>query len=333
MNRFIRSFSIAALLFTLLFSNNISVFAETEEPVDTEETSKETADTEKTSEDTAANEEKADAAKVSAKDTYWLALSGYSISGNRLSAGNSGVITLKIENKNQKLDATNVMITVDGDSSVFLPKSGYSNQIFVDTVEAGSEKEIEIPISIAEGKVGNYVLDVKIDYVYKVDTSNPGVLTNSMKIFLPIYLSSVVTEEMTLSSGEETRLNIKYLNTGSRNIYNVTAHLSGDMSGTQNYFLGNIEAGKEGEASIPVSFLSSGNKIIKISYSYTNDKGNAIQSEEDGFLISVSSADFEKIENLTEETNISIDFIVILVVCAVAIIVTLIYGLYANRKK
>ncbi len=323
MKRFVISFGITALLCVLLFHVNMVAFAEAENPEDIKEVTTEESTESATTETTA---------KIPSDDSYWLVLDSYNVSGNRLIAGNDSVLTLRIANKNSKLNATNVMITISGDSSSFSPQPGLSNQFFADSILAGTVKDIEIPIRVTEGVTGIHYLDVRIDYVYSIDRNDQGVLSNQFSISLPVYLSSIVTEEMVLSDNNDLR--VKFLNSGSRHIYNVTAHISGDMSGTENFFIGNIDAGTEGEVSIPVAFLSSGNKNVKIRYSYKNDNGVSIQSDDDSFMVFVPEDGFNYVNDSEEDIQgLSVSFICIMIGCLIVIIGTVYYGLVGRKKK
>ena len=267
-------------------------------------------------------------------DALWLVLDSYEINNGRLTAGSDSVITLKISNKNKKLDASNVMLTLSGDTDVIMPQTGFSNQVFVNSVPKDGTLDVEIPINVAEGKVGNYSLEMRLDYVYKFSSENAGAFSNTFKINLPVYLSAVITEDLQLSSNAGS-LKLNYLNSGSKDIYNVTAHVSGDLSGTVNYYIGNVQAGSNGTIDIPVSFLSKGNKNIKLYYSYKNDKGMSIKSDEESFLVTVNNLDIanDESEAAENEQGISLSFVVIMLVCFISVVVSLWYGLFSKKRK
>ncbi|MDV0442839.1 hypothetical protein [Methanorbis rubei] len=150
-----------------------------------------------------------------------------SISGDDISVGTSGFLTLEIMNAGG-MDAKNAygrLITSTGSTtSVIVP---VENSVFIGDFPAGSTQSVTFKISVASNaEVKEYPIGLQIVYQdnYGVDqTSSPVIVGVPVGGKVEFKVTSV---EAALAPGDKGQVKVTYKNTGNTKVYSATARLS-----------------------------------------------------------------------------------------------------------
>ena len=263
---------------------------------------------------------------------YWVIVDGYSLENGSLITGEDGIIKLSLLNTNTKKEARNVVLTISSVNDLILPQAGLSNQFYIDKIEAGGTEQIDIPVSVSSVAIGSVKLDISIEYSYIYDQGYASRM-NNLNLSIPVSFSAIMSENVTLDSNTNN-LFISCFNAGNKTVNNATVHISGDVFGNESYYIGSLQSAEHYNAMIPLNFLGSGNKTVKVYYSYKTESGESIQSELESYMFAVNDANLSAINNENvEKINGNVSLLVILSICTVIFIISFILGKGVFRKE
>lgn len=224
------------------------------------------------------------AVKADNSNSQWLVVDNYSTVSGRMIAGEENTIKLYVKNTNSRNCFYNILISLEFMSSDVLPVEGKTNQIYVDSIEAGETRIVEIPVKVATGATGEK--GIKLNMVY-FNNEGRQRFENSTMLLFDVKRSAVGIDFISVDETDNV-LRLEYYNASENDIYNTIIKVGGDVSSVVNYEVGNVAAKEKKQVDIPLNFITGGNHKIQVSCSYENKTGTAIQSDPESYMVKVS---------------------------------------------
>lgn len=261
---------------------------------------------------------------------------GYSVTEGEIYAGEEFELSLVLRNT-ATTAVKNVKLTISTEQGEFLPVDGagtaYAAKIGGQQEEAFTFK-LEAIHGLAEK---SYKLKLKTEY-----EGNDGTgYTVEEEIFLPVSLkqrlsvTDVFIPESDIQLGDTVEVGASVNNLGDGTLYHVSAHLSGDNIEEAISYIGNIDAGKQGNIDIltkATAVSEMGNKN-KLTITYEDQKGNQ-QEETYEISVLVAQPSYENLEKVKEAPNYGkIWTRIILVAVGVLLIAGITIGIIRKRKR
>lgn len=230
---------------------------------------------------------------------------GYSITEGEIYAGEDFELKLTLRNTASSV-VKNVKLTVTTEGGEFLPTEG-AGTAYADKIDGQKEAEFTFLMAAGSGlEEKAYKLKLKTEYE---DKSGMG-YTVEEEIFLPVSLkqrlsvTDIFIPEHNIQLGDTIEVGASVNNLGDGTLYRVTVRLQGDNVDEMTSYIGNIEAGKQGNVDIlskasGISQIGDKNEITII---YEDKKGN---SYEETFPLSISVAQpvYENLEVVKKAPN------------------------------
>ncbi len=263
--------------------------------------------------------------KADTTDSGWVIVENYSVSENRMVAGDTGTLSLCLKNTNSQKDAKNIVVTLESATDDVLTADGLTNQSFIDHIPAGKVHVLDIPLKISSEASGERFISANISYV-NPNSGETG--NNTVKLHFNVFRSAVEIESVELND-TTNELSIAYKNAGNSEIYDVNTLISGNVSGGVADTQESVPAGGSRKIVVPVNFTETGKQRVKIEFSYTSTSGLSVRSDPESFLVSVTNIEAKnKITNAnTIENNVEkpegISLWMILITCLIVVIATI----------
>jgi hypothetical protein len=216
-----------------------------------------------------------------------IVLTNYSISENYV-FGEETFITVSFKNMHTEVPCNAVLISYSSANQSVIPSLGTSNQLFIDSLEAGKEQKIKIPVVIIDKGDGYASMSFNIEYTVE----EAGVFNTSCYIVFPVGDESVsvrnvnVTTETTV--GASSLVSVSFENLLKSDITNVKLMISGDLDdGEASYLIGSVTAWATKYAENYLSFNTPGQKKIKLQLVYSLENGEVKTKDIGEYTINV----------------------------------------------
>lgn len=228
-----------------------------------------------------------------AYDKAFVTISGYSIEEDAVVPGQEFTLKVTFKNTSRNKNIGNTMITMQADAEQIVPVYKNSNQIYIDGLDAGQEKNIEIKLKAAKQIKGD-VVPVVFQMIYademKVDNLNTTTLSLPISTSGTLNIQSFSVADQA-KIGTKARISATYENTGSDEISNITLHVTGSGLGADKEFkFDNLGGGEKNYAEAYIDFNSMGTQAISMSFTYDDAEGVTHETEIETFNVQVSLA-------------------------------------------
>ena len=197
-----------------------------------------------------------------APPTPTLIVSEFDYGGASVAAASDFSLKLRFTNTSKKLPIDNIVIKITVPEAFTL--KGSSNTIYLEKMSRESSIERTIALSVKPG-AEPISHAIKLDFAYEavIDEARKQ-LTSEQEISIPVtqldrFTLNPVEVPSELYVGDDTSIEVSFVNKGKSPIYNVSAEIAGNIAQPgQRQFIGNIEAGKEDSADFQLGALEGG---------------------------------------------------------------------------
>lgn len=270
-----------------------------------------------------------------------IVVDSFSITEGQPLAGSEATLSIVLKNLSTTVDVSNILLTYKNSyTEAIYPIEGNSNQIYISQISANSKYQVDIEIGIT----ANFKADLaSISILMQYQDTSSNSYNNTALIYLPILqekeldISGIFVKEKT-SVGDNTLVSFNYGNNGKKNISNVRLNIEGDISEEQKtYLIGDIVVGKYDTLDYYVNFQTQGSKILKISFSYNDENGNAYTLEPEEYTVDVSAVSdvnaSTDIGGKDNQADLPIKVVCIAGIIAIVVVFLIAMILKKTRKK
>jgi hypothetical protein len=269
-----------------------------------------------------------------------VVLEDFKISDDMVVPGENFDLTLTLKNPSRTHNINSVLLSFSNNIDYVTPIYGQPDQVYVDSIPAGGQKEVTVTLAAAE-KITEESIKFQIDATYSDQEKTNN--SNTIMIMLPITttrkfeIQNVSLPEK-IYAGDKTRVQVTYKNTGVNDFYNITMYINGENSEKiDQVSLGSLVAGKVSYAEAYVNFTNTGKQKANISFSYEDIEGNKFTTEP-------YETDFTALENGTRENEAAIfsepessvmlnDTVRIVLIASIGILTIIVIVLQRKYKK
>lgn len=240
-----------------------------------------------------------------------IIVDSYKISKENVYAGEEFNVNITIRNTNSSMSVKNLMVTA-GIENEFLKLKSKSDSIFVDEIPAAGSTTVSYTLSSGSATpTGQYELKLSMGYADKEGNTYDS--TGQVKINIT-QKSKLKVDNLIISKeaeiGDTIEAGIKAMNLGNEKIKNVRAEIKADgLTPKGTLFIGDIEAGQAGEASVEVTVGSLkesdseyGESNGVVTYYYENEDGREQKIEQE-FTISIKELTIPQNDDTTRKSN------------------------------
>ena len=201
-------------------------------------------------------------------------------------AGDTFSLNLKIKNTSN-IPVVNTVVTLEEGLGFTLTDS--SNSIYLDRLGAGATMEQNISVrakpntSTPSSQTGDiYTITVKFNYQY-INDKTYNTVTKDEKLAIPVvqkdrFEVGEPEPPMMMYVGEESGIELTFVNKGTTEVRNITAVISGNIQNDgQSQYIGNLPAGEE--SSVSFSFTAAEAGMVKAAITLSYEDSNDIQRE------------------------------------------------------
>ena len=199
-------------------------------------------------------------------------------------AGDTFSLNLKIKNTSN-IPVVNTVVTLEEGLGFTLTDSSNS----LDRLGAGETMEQNISVrakpntSTPSSQPGDiYTIAVKFNYQY-VNDKTYNTVTKDEKLAIPVvqkdrFEVGEPEPPMMMYVGEESSIELTFVNKGTTDVRNITAVISGNIQNDgQSQYIGNLPAGEESSVSFTFNAVEAG--MVKAAITLTYEDSNDIQRE------------------------------------------------------
>ena len=173
-------------------------------------------------------------------------------SGKDLVAGVQEPMKITFKNRSESQSMYNLKVIVSTES----PAVQFSkNSFYFPNVAPGGEISLEVEVKVAiNAESGGLPINFEFEYEDKQGTAATGKETVALGIEQPVKMELEMAEiPEILYASDTVELSLKALNLSRTDVYNVRMSLSGSgLFSNEDVFVGNMEAGTEGQGSMQV---------------------------------------------------------------------------------
>ncbi|MDO4438423.1 MAG: hypothetical protein Q4B86_03125 [Eubacteriales bacterium] len=225
-----------------------------------------------------------------------LIVEGYTTVPEKVFAGDSFELKLKIKNASENIDASNILLTFVSEetqdkSAIFSTESG-ANSFVINSLPAGQTEEMTIVYNSKAGiDQGTYKITIKERY----DSPEFKNADEEVAVNIPVYqiarLSTSSFEVMpsSVEVGSESNVMFGINNTGKVVLHNVSVTFKSDSIKENTSYIGNIKPGETGNVDAMLQGIAptadDGKVTAVISY---EDENGKVTTEEKTFELYVS---------------------------------------------
>ncbi len=201
-----------------------------------------------------------------------IIIRSYDMGAEQIAAGDTFDLSLSFYNTSSVTAVENLIMTVNagGDLTIY----GGGNTYFYPTLSAKGELNEAIPLrALATAATGTSTVSIGFKYDY-LDGEQRNTVTGEQTIFVPIYQPDKMTFDVqpptySVFSGNETYINVSYLNKGRSDIGNVKAEIVGDVGAlSTSKIIGNVLPGGNGSFDFIVIPYMAGECSFTIRFTY-----------------------------------------------------------------
>ncbi|WP_303900045.1 hypothetical protein [Anaerotruncus colihominis] len=213
-----------------------------------------------------------------APPTPTIIVSEYDYGGGNVTAASKFNLKMRFTNTSKKLPVDNIVVKLTMPEALTLTSS--SNTFYIEKMSRESSVERTIGISVKpNAEPVSQAIKLSFTYEAVIDEERKQ-LTAEQEISIPVsQLNRFSVDPVEVPSeiyvGDDTNLEVNFVNKGKTPVYNVTAEISGNISQPgQRQFIGNVEEGKEDSASFTLGATESGEISGEILITYEDANMN-----------------------------------------------------------
>lgn len=221
----------------------------------------------------------------------YITVSSYKITEGAVIPGQEITLSIVLKNTSRNKNIGNTMVTMQvADGNVF-PVYETSNQIYINELNAGEEKEVAIKLKVAS-KIESESIPIVFHIVYADEKKEDNI--NETTLYLPVSTSGSlsvqnisVVDQATI--GTKARISATYENTGEDEISNITLHVTGsNFASAKEFKFDNLGGGEKNYAEAYIDFNSVGTQKINVSFTYEDLEGITHETEIVSYDVQVS---------------------------------------------
>lgn len=207
-----------------------------------------------------------------------IIISEFSYGGAPVTAASNFDLRLVFTNTSQKLPIDNIIMKVTVPEAFTLTSS--SNTFYVESMSKNASVEKVIGLSVKpNAEPISHAVKLSFSFEAVIDRERKQ-FTSEEEISIPVsqldrFSVNPVEVPPELAVGEDTNIEITFVNKGKTPVYNVTAEITGNISQAgQRQFIGNVESGHEDSADFLLAPLEEGPVSGEIIISYEDANMN-----------------------------------------------------------
>lgn len=213
-----------------------------------------------------------------APPTPTIIVSEYDYGGGNVTAASNFNLKMRFTNTSKKLPVDNIVVKLTMPEALTLTSS--SNTFYIEKMSRESSVERTIGVSVKpNAEPVSQAIKLSFTYEAVIDEERKQ-LTAEQEISIPVsQLNRFSVDPVEVPSeihvGDDTNVEVNFVNKGKTPVYNVTAEISGNISQPgQRQFIGNVEEGKEDSASFTLGATESGEISGEILITYEDANMN-----------------------------------------------------------
>ena len=207
-----------------------------------------------------------------------LIISGYNYGGKEIQAGEAATLRFSFKNTSKVAAVENVVATVSGGAELML--NGSTNTFYYDSIEAGGQRSISVPLKAAQ-QVSAPSQDVVVSFQYEYVDGDRASTTTELRISVPLSQPDRFTINPPVAAyegsvGEEVTITLDYVNRGKAAVNNLEATVTGDVDTMTPFVrIGTVEAGKSGAISFSAAPQNEGENQLNVTVTYEDANGES----------------------------------------------------------
>lgn len=176
----------------------------------------------------------------------------------------------------------NIRIAISQENSLFYPKVGNTNSVYIGYLLPLSYSEGTIKLKAAENINSDQII-ANLNLTY-TDNYYPNQQQNLTAV-LPVSTNGKLNiNSVDLPSsvyvGTNNRLSISYANNGLSSVNNVVLHMTGSSIEDQDVSFGSIGSGSSMSSDVYLDFIESGQQTVKLYFTYADSNGQSYETDE-----------------------------------------------------
>lgn len=215
-------------------------------------------------------------------DTPVLMLNGYTLSSEKIYAGEEFTLTVVIKNTSSRENAKNIQLKLTDNTGTIMPASGNSASAYISSLSRGESKKVSFSLQTSpDAEENKYSLNLVIGYQGS-DSLTPATSNESMTVSI-LQKQRIKIDEPTVydkaMEGTVTGISLAIYNMGKAPVYNCMVTLEGDgLSLVESYFGGTLAAG--GTLRPDLEVLTSKAGLISGNITLTYEDAYGVQSSQ-----------------------------------------------------
>ncbi len=228
---------------------------------------------------------------------------------DKIEYGEKNSIYVVFVNESTSVTAENVLVTYYSENKTVIPAIGTSNQFYITSIQPSAAVGVEIPVVFLESESGFGHIRFELEYT----TTEEALLGNSSDIVFPLTASgSLAIKNINITSnttvGANSLIGVGYNNEKAEDIHNVKLIIEGEITGkSQIVNVGDLYANQSKYTEVYVTYEEVGERNIKITMTYDDEKGNNHVVDGGSYTVKVKSSaeeiDVQEVQNYAQNTG------------------------------
>ena len=209
--------------------------------------------------------------------TPQLIVEKYSYGGSSVQAGNNVNVSLTLFNTSTTRDLNNIKITLTSDDGTFIPYNS-SNSFYIPSIAKNSRTTKNITLTVKPDAVQK---TTGINLAMSYEDGSGNAFTAEDIISIPVMQKTKLVVDDIIAppdiyAGQPMSVSIQFYNMGKTTLSNLKVTAEGNFtpSDSTNYFVGNMEAGKNDYYDFGFTPNEAGTMKGNIIFSYEDQAGN-----------------------------------------------------------
>lgn len=273
-------------------------------------------------------------------DNATLVITSYSIDGEEyVTPGEVFTLNITVKNTSYTQRVGNAYVTFTQPEDLIYVEYGKTAVGYLGYFKENEEKQTAIRLVASEAIDTTQILAyLTLTFADAYNTHNETV--NQVQI--PVSDSGIVvvdkydaTTQATTGSGN--RIGVTYHNSGNTSIGDIVLHMSGSTIVPQYHELGALTSNAVATADVYLIFTIEGSQSVDFYFTYVDSDGITHQTATQTYTFNVTAPEANEIEDVSITNNYRINKIVSVILCVVAIIISLIlvmiYRIKSNSSR